>query len=69
MQLPDCRELQEEKRKSLGVPRKTGSVRSGVRMPREVWVVPRNRKVRGSVTIDPRDKWQNDTVPENSAGH
>ena len=69
VQLPDCRELREEKRKSLGVQRKTGSVRSGIRVLREVWVVPRNRKVRGSVTVDPRDKWQGDTLPENSAGH
>jgi len=27
-------------------------------------VVPRNRKVRRSVTVDPRDKWQGDTLPE-----
>jgi len=69
VQLPDCQELWEEKRKSLGVPRKTGSVGSGIRVPREGWVVSQNRKVCGSVTIDPRDKWQGDTLPENSAGH
>jgi len=62
VQLPDCRELREKKRKSLGVPRKTRSVGSGIK-------VPRSRNVRGSVTIDPRDKWQGDTLPENSAGH
>ena len=64
--MPDCWELREEKRKSLGVPPKTGSVRSGIKEAmEEVWV----RKVRGSVIIELQVEWQVDTVPENSVGH
>jgi len=39
VQLPDCWELQEEKRKSLGVLWKTGSVGSSIKEPQEVWMV------------------------------
>ena len=35
VQLPDCWESRKEKRKSLGVLQKTGSVRSGINEPRE----------------------------------